>query len=294
MPIPTSPERRARVIVDTDAKNECDDQFAIVHALLTPSFEIPSVIAAHFGTRRGEGSMRDSRNEIDHLIDLLGMTGTVRVDDGGTQAMTDRSNPVASAGAETIVREAMLDDPRPLHIAFFGPLTDMAAALLLEPRIAERNVRVIWIGGGAYPAGGSEFNLSNDVIAADVVFAAGLEVWQLPKPVYELMPVSYAELEEKVGGCGRLGRYLVDQVVEFNTTYVDAPMEYRSLGDSPAVGVIMYPNCGSWTLRPAPRINDDMTYSHSGDRRPIRVYDSVDARFVHEDFFAKLRRHTRW
>jgi len=294
MPIPISPQRRARVIVDTDAKNECDDQFAIVHALLTPSFEIPSVIAAHFGPRRGDQSMRESRDEIDHLIDLMGLTGTIRVDDGGTHAMTDRSTPVASAGAEVIVREAMLDDPRPLHVAFYGPLTDMAAALLIEPRIAARNVRVVWIGGGPYPDGGSEFNLSNDVIAADVVFASGLEVWQLPRPVYELMPVSYAELEEKVGSCGRLGRYLVDQVVEFNTAYVDEPMEYRSLGDSPAVGVIMCPAGGAWTMRPAPTINDDMTYGHNGDRRPIRVYTSVDTRFIHEDFFAKLRRHTRW
>ena len=294
MPIPISPQRRARVIVDTDAKNECDDQFAIVHALLTPSFEIPSVIAAHFGTRRGDESMRESRDEIDHLIDLMGLTGTIRVDDGGTHAMTDRSTPVASAGAEVIVREAMLDDPRPLHVAFYGPLTDMAAALLIEPRIAARNVRVVWIGGGPYPDGGSEFNLSNDVIAADVVFASGLEVWQLPRPVYELLPVGYAELEEKAGGCGRLGRYLVDQAVEFNTTYVDEPMEYRSLGDSPAVGVIMYPGCGPWTMRSAPTVNDDMTYAHNGDRRPIRVYESVDARFILEDFFAKLRRHTRW
>jgi purine nucleosidase len=294
MPIPTSPERRARVIVDTDAKNECDDQFAIVHALLTPSFEIPTVIAAHFGTRRGDQSMRESRVEIDHLIDLMALTGTIQVDDGGTHAMTDRSTAVSSPGAEAIVREAMLDDPRPLHVAFYGPLTDMAAALVLEPRIAGRNVRVVWIGGGPYPGGGPEFNLSNDVIAADVVFGSGLEVWQVPRPVYELMPVGYAELEEKVGGCGRLGRYLVDQVVEFNATQVEAPMEYRSLGDSPAVGVIIYPNCGTWTMRPAPKINDDMTYTHDAGRRPIRVYESVDARFVHEDFFAKLRRHTRW
>jgi hypothetical protein len=29
------PEKRTRVIIDTDAKNEADDQFAIVHGLLT-------------------------------------------------------------------------------------------------------------------------------------------------------------------------------------------------------------------------------------------------------------------
>ena len=30
------PETRRRVIINTDAKNEADDQFAIVHALLSP------------------------------------------------------------------------------------------------------------------------------------------------------------------------------------------------------------------------------------------------------------------
>ena len=29
-------DKKIRVIVNTDAKNEADDQFAIVHAILTP------------------------------------------------------------------------------------------------------------------------------------------------------------------------------------------------------------------------------------------------------------------
>jgi hypothetical protein len=33
-------ERQRRIIINTDAKNEADDQFAIVHALLTPSFDV--------------------------------------------------------------------------------------------------------------------------------------------------------------------------------------------------------------------------------------------------------------
>jgi purine nucleosidase len=32
-----------------------------------------------------------------------------------------------------------------------------------------------------------------------------------------------------------------------------------------------------------------MNYYHTGDHRPIRVYESVDQRFIHEDFFAKLQ-----
>ena len=37
-------KRKVRVIIDTDAKNEADDQFAIVHALLTPQFIIKGII----------------------------------------------------------------------------------------------------------------------------------------------------------------------------------------------------------------------------------------------------------
>jgi inosine-uridine nucleoside N-ribohydrolase len=83
----------------------------------------------------------------------------------------------------------MKEDERPLHIAFYGPLTDMASALLLKPEINEQDIRVIWIGGGGWPAGGKEYNLSNDINAANVAFKSKVEVWQIPRPVYRQMPV---------------------------------------------------------------------------------------------------------
>ena len=52
------PTRRRRVIIDTDAKNEADDQFAIVHALLSPSLEVRGLVAAHFGASRSSGACR--------------------------------------------------------------------------------------------------------------------------------------------------------------------------------------------------------------------------------------------
>jgi inosine-uridine nucleoside N-ribohydrolase len=276
------------VIVNTDAKNEADDQYAIVHAILTPSFELAGIIPAHFGTRRTTESQAESRVEVDLLLRLMGLTGQVTVADGAPAALPDEHTPVPSPGADLIIREALRDDPRPLYVAFYGPLTDMASALLLEPRIAERRVIVVWIGGGSWPVGGAEFNLSNDIHAANVVFRSSLEVWQLPSTVYKLMAVGYAELESRVAPHGELGRYLVDQLVEWNARWFTGPIEYRSLGDSPAVGVIMYPDCGRWDWRPAPEFSREMFYLYTGRNRPIRVYDTVDARFILEDFFAKL------
>ena len=290
------PHQRTRVIINTDAKNEADDQFAIVHALLTPSFELHGIIPAHFGTRRTQTSLQESSDEVIKLLRLMNWTGRVRVENGAPVALPDEQTPVPSAGARLIVDEALKDDPRPLHVAFYGPLTDMASALLMEPAIATRNVRVVWIGGGDWPRGGNEFNLSNDIHAANVVFRSHVEVWQIPSTVYRLMPVSYAELAEKVYPHGELGRYLVEQVVEFNAGVAErrgGVLEYRSLGDSPAVGVMMYPDCGRWQWQPAPEFEPTMHYRHTGRNRPIRVYETVDARFIHEDFFAKLARFAR-
>lgn len=53
----------------------------------------------------------------------------------------------------------MRESDEPLYIALQAGLTDLAAAYLTEPKIAEKITAAIWIGGGAYPGGGKESNL---------------------------------------------------------------------------------------------------------------------------------------
>jgi inosine-uridine nucleoside N-ribohydrolase len=288
------PSKRVRVILNTDAKNEADDQYAIVHAILTPLFELHGIIPAHFGDRRGPGSLQASHEEVLKLLDLMDLKGRISVHAGAAKPLPDETTAVPSEGSALIIREALKDDARPLHIAFLGPLTDMASALLEEPDIAQRNVRVVWIGGEDWPVGGWEYNLWNDVNAANVVFRSNVELWQIPSTIYKRMAVSYAELEEKVYDKGPIGKYLVEQLVEWNNTWhPHGPIEHRSLGDSPAIGVMMYPECGWYEWRPAPEFNSEMNYVHTGRNRPIRVYRAIDQRFILEDFFAKLARFTR-
>lgn len=285
-------ESKQRVIINTDAKNEADDQYAIVHAVLTPSFDLHGIIPAHFGTRGSATSLQESHDETVKLLRLMELEGEIKVEVGASHAIPDESTPVDSPGARLIIEQAMKDDKRPLHVAFYGPLTDMASALLLEPQIQDRGVRVIWIGGGSWPNGGLEFNLSNDIHAANVVMKSELEVWQVPRSTYRTMGVTYAELIEKVYPQGEIGKYLIEQLLEFNAK-TRPGMEFRSLGDSPCVGIIMDPECGRWSWRPAPTFDEQMHYLHTGQYRPIRVYESVNTRFIHEDFFAKLAQFIR-
>src|SRR5215207_401066 len=139
---------RRRVVINTDAKNEADDQFAIVHALLSPSLEVRGLIAAHFGTSRSNRSMKESREEIDLLLDLLGVEHHVTVANGAPVAIANEQTPMDSAGAQLIIAESNLATAQePLFVAFLGPLTDMASAILLDPGIVHRDLVVIWIGG---------------------------------------------------------------------------------------------------------------------------------------------------
>ncbi|WP_328472368.1 nucleoside hydrolase [Actinoplanes sp. NBC_00393] len=279
-----------RVIINTDAKNEADDQFAIVHALLSPTLDVRGLIAAHFGTRRSDRSMFESREEIDLLLRLMDLEGKVTVANGAAGPIPDETTPQDSPGAQLIIEESRLG---PLYVAFLGPLTDMASAILLDPEIVHRDVVVIWIGGIGYGGietyPGIEFNLSNDIAAANVVFDSGITVWQVPSNVYSQVSVGYAELEEKIGGTSALADYLIKQLVEWNATYHPEPIESRSLGDSPAISLLLYPRGGQFRTVPAPRFGAEGHYL-PGSGNPVRVVETVDVRFLIEDMFAKIRR----
>ncbi len=97
-----------RAIINTDAKNEGDDQYAIVHALLSPSLDVRGIIPAHFGTWRSDRSMLDSRDEVDLLLELMQLSGQVVVANGAAVPIVDESTPVDSPGARLIIAESLL------------------------------------------------------------------------------------------------------------------------------------------------------------------------------------------
>lgn len=296
MPFEVPKNKQIRLIINTDAKCEADDQYAIVHAVLSPRLQIKGMIGAHFGTRSAT-TMEDSFNEINHVLDLMGMRGVYEIFHGAPCKMTDKATPVPSEGSNFIIREAMKEDPLPLFVTFQGPLTDLASAYLQEPRIAER-LTAIWIGGGTYPEGNAEFNLSNDIVAAHVVFNSPIPLWQVPKNVYDMVRVGLAELAVKVYPHGKIGEYLYEYLIQHNMKNghrSEWPKgEVWVLGDSPAVSLLLDDQAFDYQMIEAPEINFDMTYKPRPGNRKIRVYQSVDSRFILEDFYAKLTLFARY
>ena len=285
-------EKVVRLLTDTDVKNEADDHFAVVQALLSPKIENVGLIAAHYGIKEDIDSMQKSYDEIEVILEKMDFRGRVPIYHGAKQPLSDVHTPVDSEGARAIIEEAQKEDERPLYVIFLGPLTDLASAYLLEPSIARR-LTAIWIGGGKYPEGGDEYNLRNDIHAANVVLGSDIDLWQVPKNVYEMMAVSIAELEYRVGCHGELGEFLCSQLNEHALTPKAVNSAFRSgeswvLGDSPAVGLILYEDRFSFDWVQAPQITEDMRYLHDTSNRSIRVYRKIDSRMILEDMYAKI------
>ena len=288
--------KKVRLLIHTDCKNEADDQFALAHHLMTPKFKVRGIVAGHFEKNPqeyGPGNTVDaSYEEILKVMGLMGLSGEYPVWRGARGPLPDERTAVPSEGADAIIAEAMREDPLPLYVVFQGCLTDLASAYLKEPRIAER-MTAIWIGGGKWPEGGFEFNLLQDIHAANVVFSSEIPLWQIPINVYKQAAVSLAELQYRVQPCGEIGNYLFNQMVEFNRKCAQVQHwphgESWGLGDQGTVTVLLEESERmNWDPHPAPRFAPDMKYIHGQDNREIRVYHTLDSRLTMEDFYAKL------
>ena len=296
-------EKRIRVIVLSDAKNEADDAFAISHALLTPSFDVRVIIAGHFGA---PGSVEASMGEIETLRHLLGLGDDIVLAMGASGALESferRGTPSAcrifpKVAIDLIVCEAMSDDARPLYLLCMGALTDVALSLRAHPEIKDR-LTVLWTGGGRYPRGGHEANLARDVRAAIEVFSSGVSIWQFPSGAYKRLVVPVSELRLRVADEGDLGAHLMDQLERFIEENVGKKgwvnPESWVLGDQAVVGALLAEQKGCYDLVPAPGIDvDTLCYTMPPDpAHTIRVYQSLNERLVLEDMLCKLRLFAR-
>ena len=172
-----------------------------------------------------------------------------------------------------------------------GALTDLAVALLEEPKITSK-MTAIWVGGGRYPKGSKECNLGNDLIAANYVFASELPLWQIPSNVYKTTLVSLAQLKLRVAPMGKLGNYLYEQLITFMKTNAKEKSwinpECWVMGDSGAIGVLLEEQKSYYQEITAPIFDEEHHYIYNQKNRKIRVYQQLNNYFVIEDMLSKI------
>ena len=94
--------KRVRMIVSTDCKNEADDQFALAHHLMTPMFILKGIVPCHFNMFSrdyGDGhTAQASMDEVNKVLDLMDRQGVCPVCKGSEFPMKDEQTPAVSDG----------------------------------------------------------------------------------------------------------------------------------------------------------------------------------------------------
>ncbi len=227
------------VVIDTDAYNEIDDQFAISYALRRPDrLNVQALYAAPFLNQNSvspEDGMIRSEQEIHKLLGLMHMERAVFA--GSRQYLPDESTPVDSPAARDLCRRAMAHSPqRPLYVVALGAITNVASALLMQPAIADRIV-IAWLGGHALEwEDNNEFNLRQDIAAARVVYGSGVPLVMLPaQQVVSALATTGPELDHWLRGKNALCDYLVQHTVDEAESYAKGRAWSRVIWDISAV-----------------------------------------------------------
>lgn len=291
------PEGNVDVVLDTDAYNEVDDQFALSYLLKSSEkLNVQAVYAAPFFNENSvspEDGMEKSYLEIWNIMELAGFGRSFcPVLKGSRHYMKNEKTPVPSPAASDLAERAGRYSPqRPLYVVAIGAITNVASALLLNPRVQE-NIVVVWLGGNALNCSDTrEFNMAQDIAAARVVFGCGVPLIQLPcKGVVDKFYISEPELRHWIDGKNRLCTYLTNTVVSAAERYAKGKVWSRVIWDVTAVAWLLNDKNRFMDsiLIPSPIPEYDHHYGFDPSRHLIRYVCDIKRDLLFADLFETL------
>ena len=290
------PKNPVDLVLDTDAYNEIDDQFAIAYALKAKEkLTVKALYAAPFWNDRSSGPKEGMEKSYDEIIKLLKLAKEdVPVYRGSERYLVDESQAVDSPAARDLVERAMGYSPeKPLYVVAIGAITNVASALLIKPEIADKIV-VVWLGGNAIDWHDSkEFNMYQDVASARVVFGSGAPVVMLPcMGVVSSFTTTGPELDHWLRGKNELCDYLAQNTIDEANSYAKGKVWSRVIWDVTAIGWLLNDKNRLMLSRlestPIPQYDHHYSFD---PRRPLcRYVYHIHRDELFGDLFAKLTR----
>lgn len=287
------PEGRVDVVLDTDAYNEVDDQYAIAYLLKSKEkLNVKAIYAAPFsnGNYTTEEGMEASYNEINNLLTLAGED--VPVFKGSTTYLPDKQTPVFSDAARDLADRIEKYSPKkPLYIVAIGAITNIASAYFLNPKLAE-NAVVVWLGGHAHHYKNTrEYNLIQDVNAARVVMGCGVPFVQVPvMGVVSSFTISGPELEYWLKGKNPLCDYLATRTIEEAEHYAKGTSWTRIICDVCAVAWLLNDQERFMDCQIVPTLlpNYDFTYDPESAGLPMQYVYHIKRDNLMTDMIQKI------
>jgi len=285
------PAGKVRMVLDTDTYNEVDDQFALVYALKSKEkIELEAVYAAPFHNERSkspEEGMELSYNEILKILGILNVERKNFAYKGSTNYLKNINEPEESDAVRDLINRAMKsDDDDPLYVVAIGAITNIASAMLIEPEII-RKIVVVWLGGNAlFWDNAREFNLSQDILSARIIFDSGIPLVHIPcAGVTTHLLTTISELEQYIDGKSEIGTYLASIV----RSYTEDPFAWsKVIWDISTIAWLINPDWVPTHLVHSPIITDHHTWSFDQSRHFIRSAYFVKRDPIFADLFKKI------
>lgn len=236
-------EREIRVVLDTDAFNEIDDQFAIAYALKSaPRLKVEAIHAAPFVNEKSKGpedGMLKSLDEIERIVEAVQPHDPPAVRAGSTGFLVDQDVQPSAAVEDLVARAHTASAEDPLHVVAIGAPTNVALALLLDPTIASL-IRISWLGGHAlHWHRNDEFNLRQDVRASRILLDCDAPLVLLPcMGVISHLTTTLAELEKWLDPGLSINRLLLER---FRASRADHFAYAHAVWDVAAVAAVKSP-----------------------------------------------------
>jgi purine nucleosidase len=297
---------RLRVLVDTDANNELDDQHALAYVLLNGrTFDVDGITV---NATRGGGAIAEQVAEARRVLTLCTLQDKVPLKAGANGSFSQirphlREPSFDGADAVNFIIERAHAAGSKLVLLPIGKLTNIALALVKDPSIASK-VRIVWLGSN-YPDKG-EYNQENDLDAVRYVLSVDVP--------FEIVTVRYGkgtgtdavrvtreEIAKRMPGKGpraaspvtgrhggtftTFGDYSVNL---FEHIKLDGATPSRALFDMAAAAVIK--NQG-WARReeiPAPALVGENYVPSTNNARRITLWTHFDRDAILADFFATM------
>lgn len=307
------PSGRVALVIDTDAANEIDDQFALAWALARQDkLDIRGIYATpfSFAHRRAlyplakadaapfnppEVGMERSFREILRVQELMGHVHSVPAKRGSAGYLTSLAHPIASDATEHLIETAMSMPPNePLYVVALGCATNVTSALLLAPEIMQKIV-VVWTS--AFPSHAphvnQSFNLEQDVLASQWLYDSGVPLVYLPGyHVGAQLRLSLAEVERYVLPHGALGGYLHTLFAENPLWAVTgrpaAPSHSWVIWDLINIAWLLDPQWVPSEMVHTPILGSDLRWKNRPNAHPMREAHAVQRDAIFNDLFAAL------
>ncbi|MGH2562311.1 MAG: nucleoside hydrolase [Thermomicrobiales bacterium] len=197
-----------RLILDTDIGTDVDDCLALAVILGSPEIELVGVTCVYGDVGLRARMVRKllrlkGRNDVPVYLGagepLLGLQPIYWPGHEGVGLLDDSDADLDATPGRAVdyIVETVMAHPGEIHLLSVGPLTNVAIALKVEPRVAERLAHLTIMGGAQHIARTPvEHNFRCDPEAAHIVFCSGAPTTLVPLDVTLQVTIDQAGVEK--------------------------------------------------------------------------------------------------